>query len=173
MSLLSCHYLVIILINNFATLSLSGTASPRITSAADQDKRPCSTVGNLSRSVPVARSDGSEYLASCAYQSSTDYNARDRDSVVPTKPFCENTSGSSGGNYLCFLFEYRPCIWHDKGHLAWQAFSFYRCYVSVENFSRVIEQWSEADSCLLMMRAGSKPTSKPTKILLYNEYVLR
>lgn len=79
----------------------SGTASPRITSAADQDKRPCSTVGNLSRSVPVARSDGSEYLASCAYQSSTDYNARDRDSVVPTKPFCENTSGSSGEYSTC------------------------------------------------------------------------
>ena len=73
------------------------SASPRPASTVDQDKRPCSTVGNISRSVPVARSDGSEYLASCAFQSSNDYGCRERDSVVPNKPICEASSSSSGG----------------------------------------------------------------------------
>ena len=79
-------------------------ASPRPASTGDQEKRPCSTVGSLSRSVPVARSDGSEYLTSCAYQSGSDYGCRDRDSVVPTKPMCEASSNSSGGTFL-FLIE--------------------------------------------------------------------
>eukprot|EP00794_Sanderia_malayensis_P010779 gene10779-11933_t len=83
--------------------SRSGRVSPsRGSTAADLDmKRPCSTVGSISRSVPVARSDGSEYLTSCAFQSTTsDYNCRERDSVVPTKPF-ENQSSNSGEYSTC------------------------------------------------------------------------
>jgi len=88
-----------------STYSRSGLSSTEV------EKRPCSpSVGGYSRSVPVARADGTEYLASCAYQgpssassSSTTNNNNNnsnnnsnqtpgsyhsRDSVVPTnKPF--------------------------------------------------------------------------------------
>lgn len=77
----------------------SATTSPKVSSATDLEKRPCSTVGSISRNVPVARSDGSEYLTSCAFQSNSDYNCRERDSVVPTKPFTENPSSGSSGEY--------------------------------------------------------------------------
>jgi len=77
----------------------SRSASPRPASTGDQEKR--STVGSLSRTVPVARSDGSEYLTSCAFQSSTDYGCRERDSVVPSKPICEAASNSSGEYSTC------------------------------------------------------------------------
>ena len=41
-----------------------GSNFPRTT---EGEKRPCSpSIGGYSRSVPVARADGSEYLASCA-----------------------------------------------------------------------------------------------------------
>ncbi|XP_012563171.1 transcriptional regulator ERG-like isoform X2 [Hydra vulgaris] len=67
--------------------------------STDVDKRPSSTVGGYNRSVPVARADGSEYLASCAYQttsssaSASENYQCSRDSVVPNK--FENTSPPS------------------------------------------------------------------------------
>jgi len=72
---------------------------PRTT---EGETRPCSppVSGSYSRSVPVARADGSEYLASCAFQipssssttsSSSSYQCRD--SVVPSKPY-ENSPTS-------------------------------------------------------------------------------
>lgn len=71
-----------------------GATYPR--SSSEVEKRPCSpSVGGYSRNVPVARADGSEYLASCAYQgpssasssSTTNNSYLSRDSVVPNKPF--------------------------------------------------------------------------------------
>ena len=72
----------------------SGSSYSR--SSTEAEKRPCSpSVGGYSRSVPVARADGSDYLASCAYQgpsstsssSTTNNSYQSGDSVVPNKPF--------------------------------------------------------------------------------------
>ncbi|XP_057302386.1 transcriptional regulator ERG-like [Hydractinia symbiolongicarpus] len=82
-----------------------GSSYPRTTEGrtTEGDKRPCSpSVGGYSRSVPVARADGSEYLASCAFQasssttsSSTSSTYQCRDSVVPSKPFESSSAAHS------------------------------------------------------------------------------
>ena len=79
----------------------SVTAYPRST---EVEKRSCSsTIGEYNRSVPVARADGSEYLASsCQYQASSSpptpvsENYNSRDSVVPSKPTNETSSNHAG-----------------------------------------------------------------------------
>jgi len=68
---------------------------PRST-ASEGERHPYgSSTGIPSRSVPVARADGSEYLSSCAYQNANENDFQGRDSVVPSKPaFCDGTATS-------------------------------------------------------------------------------
>lgn len=86
--------------------SANGTKVPSYP-RTEGEKRPSSpSVGGYSRSVPVARSDGSEYLTSCAYQASTTTSSCAstpssnpcRDSVVPSKSF-ESPSNNSHSEY--------------------------------------------------------------------------
>ena len=95
--------------NTLSSFRLGGSSFSR-SSSTTEEKRPCSpsvsSNYNNSRNVPQARTEGPEYLASCAYQgpasgssssatnnSTTSYQSRD--SVVPNTKFENSTKFES------------------------------------------------------------------------------
>lgn len=134
---------------------LSGSSYPRTTEGrtTEGDKRPCSpSVGGYSRSVPVARADGSEYLASCAFQasssttsSSTSSTYQCRDSVVPSKPFESSSAAHSGKCFVMQLY----CYYNVK----------MRFYIMNVDFRRTLRVFT-----FLIDYAPSCPSPKPASL---------